>query len=270
MASSMAQSHCPCGKGSVLSQRRSSGCEPRSLKRIRDSPSYYSCNGSRRMVFINMTDTSHHCPFGLDISDPSSPIRTCGSTHNFASCSSARFSAHGMEYGNVCGRIKGYQHGETSAFALEMVDGVSLTHGSAGRRQHIWTFAAGFAAGHIGAAPLSALCPCDRSDNPNTAPLAFVGEDYFCETGNTENTNPRHQFFVNNPLWDGEGCGSNSTCCQFNNPPWFTKTLPAPTADDIELRLCHSFVHADTAIDFLELYVKWSLYTASIATWIMY
>ncbi len=34
------------------------------------------------------------------------------------------------------------------------------------------------------------------------------------------------------------GCGGTSTCCQFNNPPWFCKQLPQPTTDDIELRLC--------------------------------
>ena len=27
------------------------------------------------------------------------------------------------------------------------------------------------------------------------------------------------------PVWDGMGCSSTSTCCTFNSPPWFTKNL---------------------------------------------
>ena len=50
----------------------------------------------------------------------------------------------------MCGRIEGYQFGAAGAFYRGVkgidsyyVDGVSLTHGGAGRRQHIWTFATG-------------------------------------------------------------------------------------------------------------------------------
>ena len=45
-------------------------------------------------------------------------------------------------------------------------------------------------------------------------------------------------FYPNDILWDGQNCTSTSTCCQLNNPPWFTKNLPNATTDDIELRLC--------------------------------
>ena len=45
-----------------------------------------------------------------------------------------------------------------------------------------------------------------------------------------------NQWYTSDPLWDGEGCGGNSTCCEFNNLPWFYKDLPQPTTDDIELR----------------------------------
>ena len=37
------------------------------------------------------------------------------------------------------------------------------------------------------------------------------------------------------PLWDGQGCGSNSSCCTFNSPPWFNAQLSPPTNDDIEV-----------------------------------
>ena len=56
---------------------------------------------------------------------------------------------------------------------------------------------------------------------------SYVDNDYFCEIGVppgqpwNDNT-----FYVNDTLWDGEGCGPISTCCTFNNPPWFCKQLP--------------------------------------------
>ncbi len=37
------------------------------------------------------------------------------------------------------------------------------------------------------------------------------------------------------PLWDGQGCIHGNLCCSLNKPPWFTKTLPTPTTDDIEM-----------------------------------
>ena len=36
-------------------------------------------------------------------------------------------------------------------------------------------------------------------------------------------------FYIDDPLWDGEGCCSTSSCCEFNSPLWFCKSLPYPT-----------------------------------------
>ena len=48
------------------------------------------------------------------------------------------------------------------------------------------------------------------------------------------------------PLWDGVGCGSASTCCSFNNLPWFMRDLLAPgITDDIELRLCRDEIRSN-------------------------
>ena len=51
----------------------------------------------------------------------------------------------------MCGKVRGYQFGATSAFINRYdrgmdgyhVQGVSLTHGGADSQQHIWIFAAG-------------------------------------------------------------------------------------------------------------------------------
>ena len=55
----------------------------------------------------------------------------------------------------------------------------------------------------------------------------------------------------------GAGCVSG-TCCTFNSPPWFCKTLPHPTTDDIELRLCIDKGHTNNenvVFEKVELYI---------------
>ena len=120
-----------------------------------------------------------------------------------------------------------------------------------GERQHIWTFAAGYDEVNS-----DIVCPCDTDDVSTTSP-PYVGGDYFCGTGSID-ADPTLTFFESDPLWDGEGCGPDSTCCQFNDPSWFTRTLPTTTTDDIELRLCHFIITAagDVPIELIELYVK--------------
>ena len=65
-------------------------------------------------------------------------------------------------------------------------------------------------------------------------------------------------FYSADPLWDGSGCGSTSSCCGFNNPPWFCKQLPQPTSDDIEMRVCvnQATSDEDVALEIVEVYVQ--------------
>ena len=228
-----------------------------------------SATGWRRVAFINMTDTSHSCTPGLKLTTYSK--RTCGRTHTGRNnCSSTTFSVGGLPYSQVCGRIRGYQYGVLVAFFSyivnsqtsinsQYVDGISLTHGQSGVRQHIWTFAAGLTQ-YSGQQPSADICPCEASHyNHNFPP--FVGNHYFCESGwqTAWSRGYSHTFFPNNTLWDGQNCISNSTCCQFNSPPWFTKTLNVSTTNNIELRLCTTVEPSwsgDVALELIELYVK--------------
>ena len=220
--------------------------------------------GWRRAVFLNMTNTSHVCPTGLRNTTYSR--RTCGRAHSSGlSCSSTTFSVGGSQYSRVCGRALAYQWGVNYAFAGQhhrrpgiegqYVDGLSLTHGAPGSRQHIWTFVSGW---YTGSQSSYDQCPCD---NGNTSPSPpFVGNDYFCESTITESTWLRNQqnFQPNATLWDGQICEGGGTCCQFNNPPWFTKNLANSTTEDIELRLClwDSSRSSNIALELLELYVQ--------------
>ena len=133
----------------------------------------------------------------------------------------------------------------------QYVDGLSLTHGAPGPRQHIWTFASGYTTGIDYLYP----CPCDSNNTYPSPP--FVGNDYFCESVLGQQGWQRI-LYSNATLWDGQVCEGGGTCCKFNNPPWFTKNLTNTTTDDIELRLCmiYGSSRADIAIELLELYVQ--------------
>ena len=124
------------------------------------------------------------------------------------------------------------------------ISGLSLTHGERGVRRHMWSFAGAFSEHQT--------CPCKRSSSSRPFEIPdFVGQDYFCESGckfaihtidivNDFYATLQTTVFTEDPLWDGEGCyGSNSSCCQFNQPPWFCKTLSYHTTEDRELRLCN-------------------------------
>ena len=232
----------------------------------------YECGGTpgwRRVAYLDMTDPSETCPPGLASRNFTSTsglptVRTCGRAGEDPGCWSTYFNTAGS-YSRVCGRVRGYQVGATSAFAAAVqisqgqgisgyyVSGVSLTHGSTIFRTHIWTFAASEAQVHQSPMMEEPFCQCMLSTAPS--PPSFVGSDYFCESGVKGVWNDELIFYPD-PLWDGQNCVES--CCQLNTPPYFTKTLPTPTTDDIELRICSraTLAFSDIPIDQVELYVQ--------------
>ena len=210
-----------------------------------------------RVANLNMTDPDKQCPENLNLSY-TNPIRLCGRrTDN--GCDSVTFTTYGVQYRQVCGRVRGYQFRSPDGFerwthcplpcAIDdpYVDGVSITHG-ASPRKHIWTYAAG----HYANSP---SCPCTGS---GVSPPAFVGSDYYCEAGyNTVLWQP--VLYSNDTLWDGQDCGRlERTCCNPPNLPWFCKNLPEPTTDDLEFRICgdEPRTNEDVSIDLVELYIQ--------------
>ena len=219
--------------------------------------------GWRKVAFIDMTDTSQNCPQGLTLTGYSK--RSCGRTHtNPYACLSVTFPVGGGQYSRVCGRAKAYQWGELYSFVgyhrysrginAQYVDGLSFTHGTP--RTHIWTFAAGHYQGISSDTEHRIICcPCNQGNTYGSPP--FVGNDYFCESGVSSSSAVGFRFHPDNPLWDGQGCIHSNLCCSLNNPPWFKKTLPTPTTDDIEMRLCliQSASYGNIALEQMELYV---------------
>jgi len=141
------------------------------------------------------------------------------------------------------------------------VDGITLTHGAVGSREHIWTFAA--ATSHDDD---EYQCPCAPGETRyGTDPPPFVGDEYFCESAVT--TWPGRatgNVFYNVTLWDGEGCPESNSCeCTLNDPPYFATQLSASTTDGIEMRFCSRFALNDGTdarggilVQFIDLYVK--------------
>ena len=218
-----------------------------------------STGGWMRIAFLNMSDTNGECPHGMNINeDP----RSCSRKLAPGACVSAFYGSNFMQYSRVCGQITGYQDSSPDAFRPynddqtltiddPYVDGVSLTYGFSPRK-HIWTFAAGVT--DIGSS--SYHCPCSSTNYQGVIP-SFVENDYFCESAVIAGSWTT-RIYPENPLWDGTGCASSSTCCAFNNPPWFCKDLPKPTRDNIEVRACgdQHKDDEDVLVSLLEIYVQ--------------
>ena len=239
------------------------------LPTLTSGPGYGACGcggpGWRRVAYLNMSDPTQTCPPVWELI--TTPRRSCARPSNAPrqSCYSAMFPTQGIQYSHVCGRIIGYQVGQPGAFILNAdypqtidgpyVDGVSLTYGNP--RQHIWTFA-----NAIDEYPIhyKHKCPCTNATEQRTITIpSYIGNDYFCETG----VPPDQQynisvFYADDPLWDSQGCGPTSTCCTFNNPPWFCKQLPQSTNADLEVRLCSAgrAFYENTPIELIEIYAK--------------
>ena len=225
--------------------------------------------GWTRLAFLNMTDTTENCPSTLSLYEVDG-VRACGRiSSSVGSCSSVQYPSYGINYTQICGRAKGYQFnspdavdpifGASDDINFHYVDGLSLTRGNP--RQHVWTYMAGIKedSSFSGGEGLY-TCPCQTgSQQANTIP-SFIGNDYYCESGNPVGLPlASHTLYTADPLWDGEQCnGLESACCTSTTLPWFHKVLDSPTNDYIEARVCadQSTVDEDVPIEQLEVYVK--------------
>ena len=215
--------------------------------------------GWTRIAYLDMTDQMYSCPDGWRYI--TSPNRTCGRALTTGGCQSVTYSSLGKSYSQVCGRVYGYQYAETDAFWAYVtnqsltiddpyVDGVVITHGNP--RNHVWTFASGRSEYNSG----NAHCPCNNGNSEVPTP-SWVGQSFFCESGSS-NYMFSPTFYSSDLLWDGDRCDTSvTTCCSFNNPPWFCQDLPEATTDDIEVRVCGTEGNSqeDSPIELIELYV---------------
>ena len=212
----------------------------------------------RQVAHINMIDPTTRCPSGLrEVSNSATNQRACGRSVS-SGCSSVTFLIE-EKYSQVCGRVRGYQYYTPDAFYHSpgktindsYIDGISITHGSP--RRHLWSYAANYYEQWRGTANYN--CPCARPDpdNPRWHVPAFVGTDYYCESGFVSNFENRIAW--EDPLWDGAGCVTpGNTCCQRHG--WFHKQVNQ-TSDSIEVRWCahEGRSNEDVFTDLVEIYV---------------
>lgn len=226
-----------------------------------------NCTGGggawRRMINFDMSDPDEVCPSGTV--EITTPVRSCrGVRGGRRGCGQAFVDSDNLPYSRVCGRAVGYQFGSPDAFRAyfdnrdytvddNYFDGMSLTYGFSPRK-HIWTFVS--APDETGRSPWH--CSCSNVNAGDWAGVLppFVENQYFCDSGTTARF--QNIFYNDDPLWDGQGCGPDSTCCGVNNPPWFCRELAETTTDHMEIRLCsdESNNGEHVPISVLEVYVQ--------------
>ncbi len=94
-------------------------------------------------------------------------MRGCSRSSFFGGCDSVTFPSARRPYSHVCGKVNAYQKASSDAFHASFVgslglegayvDGFSLTHGTAGSWQHVWSFAAALVEVHTVPLPIR-LC----------------------------------------------------------------------------------------------------------------
>ena len=214
-----------------------------------------------RVAYLNMSNSSQQCPSAWREYN-SSGIRACARPTS-RDCPGKIYNVN-HQYSRVCGRVIGYQIGSPNAFDgpdtvdNAYLDGVSITRGLP--RVHIWSYVAGVSEqGNCAGNNILYKCPCSGGE----APPSFVGNNFYCESAYQGPNCFRSGTlgFPNDPLWDGQQCNNEGTCCTgdgVNTPPWFSVTLSNTTSDDIEVRICHDqgINNEDTPISLLEIFVQ--------------
>ena len=205
-----------------------------------------------QVAYLNMRDPTQQCPSAWREYNTGG-IRACGRPSTSGeSCAAAMYSIDSL-YRRVCGRVVGYQYGNTDGFSNANIDqtytdGISITRGSP--RQHVWTYAAGLTE----SASVNDMSNCPCSSHRGSGAPSFVGSNYYCESGNPTDTYAS-QFYTGDKLWDGLQC-EGSCCAGTATPLWFKVQLSTTTSDYIEIRICddEGTSREDTPVELVEIY----------------
>ena len=122
-----------------------------------------------------------------------------------------------VPFTRVAAFVEGYQFGSPGAFDNnynDSMDGVAFYYGNFSSNTFLWAYVAGEAdkKGSTG-------CPC--SSVPGAE--APHGIHHYCDTGNSGSTS-QSIWYYNKPLWTGNGCPTNSTCCDPPDLPYFCRS----------------------------------------------
>ena len=205
------------------------------------------------------TSQGDPCPSGWTlITTPGANPRNVCRSGIADECHSAIFTTYNISFYKICGQARGYQKGNTNAFGRvagdsidgAYVDGLSITLGNP--RKHVWTYAIGIS--DSGSGTIS-YCPC--ASRAGVDPPSFVGDHYYCESGDTGGDNSA-AYYTTDPVWDGLDCSVSVNCCAQPDMPWFLRQFTTAQEAFIEARICRNenFSNEDTLVESMELYIQ--------------
>ena len=199
-----------------------------------------------------------------------------------AGCYSANFSVP-YSYNKICGQVRGFQKGTTDAFYPFLfsqgstpsaglytpttysatvngvyVDGVSITLGNP--RKHVWTYAVGLSDDDSHG---DGYYNCLYAKIAIARVPVFVGNDYYCESGNN-GSHLASELYSNDALLDGEQCLPGNSCCDRAGQPWFFQQLTINEEQQLEVRICQDQLIADEAVIVEKLQLFFSSYWLAI------
>ena len=207
----------------------------------------------RPVYSLDMRIRSQNCPPSLRFRQ-NGDLRLCGKKTNGPSCDSVTIPTNGQSYSKVLGKIKAYQYGTPDCFYNHpqnidrpYVDGISITYGSS-PRIHVWTYAVAWRQFQAGR-NRGNKCP---STGGGDGPWDFVGDDYFCSSGNSGTGGG--PLYTKYPLWSN--IQGNCSFCGKNDLSFCTE-LGTSTTDDLELRVCtdENLGNEDIRIETIEFYI---------------
>ena len=204
------------------------------------------------------------CPNDNFVSKNFKNYRVCrakgtGTVHSKAYCASVPMESHGVKYSQVCGTAAGYQAGST--IGLEKgadinspyLNGVSITRtvSTPQKRSHVFSLISGVAERYTA----QFACPCNEGST--LKPPAYIGNDYYCESGiDYPTTNP--VIIDSDPLWDQKKFRYNEKKCLRSKMPWFSSSIP-PATNDLELRLCRvkpRGIYGEVFLESFAIYIR--------------
>ena len=133
---------------------------------------------------LNMEDGRQDCPDSLRLVTNSNHTEGHVLARQPRGCTKLPFLVHGVQYTEVCGWVRGYQHRSTDgSFSGIYTNVVIISYGSPA--QHIWSYVAGHQENNRETVwSATVICPCMfPAGDSNRASRNEIGDNYYCESG---------------------------------------------------------------------------------------
>ena len=88
------------------------------------------------------------------------------------------------------------------------------------------------------------ICPCATGSTVKVPD--FIGNNYFCESGNPDKTAVPGKVYSGDTLWNMYKCNElEASCCRKDRNEHIYAVLPSSTTDDIEVKVCSDEATSD-------------------------